>query len=114
MSGVVAFVGVELAKLVGDEFQPVALVLKQRSANGKLGGVCMELRGVGEVRSCQDWCGCQSLPELSKGFCLHFAPSPSCLGAGDICQWRCYWEGDFDKAPVNAREAQEAPEFMGV
>ena len=70
MYGVVALGGVELARLVGDGLQSIALVLKQRCADGKLGGVCVELKGVGEVRCCQDWCGCQSVLELSKGLAL--------------------------------------------
>ena len=111
--GVVALSGVELARLVGDGLKSIALVLKQRGADGKLGGVCVELEGVGEVRCRQDRCGCQSLLEVSKGFGLHLAPSPSRLGAGDVGQWRCYVGEVVDEAPVEAREAQEAPELGG-
>ena len=114
MYGAVALGGVELARLVGDGLQSIALVLKQRCADGKLGGVCVELKGVGEVRCCQDWCGCQSVLELNKGLGLHLAPSPSCVGAGDVGQRRRYVGEVVDKAPVEAREAQEAPELVGV
>ena len=54
--GIVALGGVELARLVGDGLKSTALVLEQRGADGKLGGVCVELKWVGKVRCCQDWC----------------------------------------------------------